>query len=71
MNYPQRGARAAPAHGLRITTLRSEKENLFVFNDATGLGLGLGSYFASHAPSHTPPLLATLLSHNIPFPRVH
>jgi len=36
-----------------------------------GLGLGLGSHFASHAPSHAPPLLATLLSHNIPFPRVH
>jgi hypothetical protein len=35
------------------------------------LGLGLGSHFASHAPSHAPLLLATLLSHNIPFPRVH
>jgi hypothetical protein len=36
-----------------------------------GLGLGLGSHFSSHAPSHAPLLLATLLSHNIPFPRVH
>ena len=36
-----------------------------------GLGLGLGSHSSSHAPSHAPFLLATLLSHNIPFPRVH
>ena len=36
-----------------------------------GLGLGLGSHFSSHAPSHAPLLLATLLSHNLPFPRVH
>jgi hypothetical protein len=36
-----------------------------------GLGLGLGSHFVSHAPSHAPLLLATLLSHNVPFPRVH
>jgi hypothetical protein len=36
-----------------------------------GLGLGLGSNSSSHAPSHAPLLLATLLSHNIPFPRVH
>jgi hypothetical protein len=35
-----------------------------------GLGLGLGSHSSSHAPSHDPLLLA-LLSHNIPFPRVH
>ena len=32
-----------------------------------GLGLGLGSHYSSHAPL----LLATLLSHNIPLPRVH
>ena len=32
-----------------------------------GLGLGLGSHSSSHAPL----LLATLLSHNIPLPRVH
>ena len=31
-----------------------------------GLGLGLGSHSSSHAPL----LLATLLSHNIPLPRV-
>jgi hypothetical protein len=37
----------------------------------SGLGLGLGSHSSSHAPSHAPLLLATLLSHNIPFPRVH
>jgi hypothetical protein len=36
-----------------------------------GLGLGLGSHSSSHTPSHDPLLLATLLSHNIPFPRVH
>jgi hypothetical protein len=36
-----------------------------------GLGLGLGSHSSSHAPSHAPLLLATLLSHNIPLPRVH
>jgi hypothetical protein len=36
-----------------------------------GLGLGLGSHLSSHAASHAPLLLATLLSHNIPFPRVH
>jgi hypothetical protein len=36
-----------------------------------GLGLGLGSHSSSHAPSHAPLLFATLLSHNIPFPRVH
>ena len=36
------------------------------------LGLGFGSHFSSHAPSHVPLLLlATLLSHNIPLPRVH
>jgi hypothetical protein len=32
-----------------------------------GLGLGLGSHSSSHAPL----LFATLLSHNIPLPRVH
>jgi hypothetical protein len=37
-----------------------------------GLGLGLGSHFSSsHAPPHAPLLLATLLSHNITFLRVH
>ena len=36
-----------------------------------GLGFGLGSHSSSHAPSHAPLLLATLLSHNIPVPRVH
>jgi hypothetical protein len=36
-----------------------------------GLGLGLGSHSSSHASSHAPLFLATLLSHNIPFPRVH
>jgi hypothetical protein len=36
-----------------------------------GLGLGLGSHSSSHAPPHAPLLLATLLSHNIPFPRIH
>jgi hypothetical protein len=37
-----------------------------------GLGLGLGLvHTPPHAPSHAPLLLATLLSHNIPFPRVH
>jgi hypothetical protein len=35
-----------------------------------GLDLGLGSHFSSHAPSHAPLLLATLISHNLPFPRV-
>jgi len=35
------------------------------------LGLGLGAHFAPHAPSCAPLFLATLLSHNIPFPRVH
>jgi hypothetical protein len=35
------------------------------------LGFGLGSHSSLHAPSHAPLLLATLLSHNIPFPRVH
>jgi hypothetical protein len=38
---------------------------------ALGLGLELGSHSSSHAPSHAPLLLATLLSQNIPFPRVH
>jgi hypothetical protein len=36
-----------------------------------GLGLELGSHSSSHAPSHAPLILATLLSHNIPFPHVH
>jgi hypothetical protein len=36
-----------------------------------GLGLGLGSHSSSHAPSHALLLLATLLSHNIPFSRVN
>jgi hypothetical protein len=39
-----------------------------------GLGLGLGSHSSSHAPPHASlqlHLLANLLSHNIPFPRVH
>ena len=36
-----------------------------------GLGLGLGSRSSSHAPSHAPLLLAALLSHDIPLPRVH
>jgi hypothetical protein len=37
-----------------------------------GLGpsLGLGSHSSSQAPSHALLLLATLLSHNIPFPHV-
>jgi len=36
-----------------------------------GLGLGFGAHFSAHAPSRDPHLPATLLSHNIPFPRVH
>ena len=36
-----------------------------------GLGLGLGLPVGSHSSSHAPLLLATLLSHNIPLPRVH
>ena len=36
-----------------------------------GLGLGLGLGLSSHSSSHAPLLLATLLSHNIPLPRVH
>jgi hypothetical protein len=36
-----------------------------------GLGLGLGLHYFLPAPSHASLLLATLLSHNIPFPRVH
>jgi hypothetical protein len=36
-----------------------------------GLCLGLGLGFGSHSSSHAPLLLATLLSHNIPLPRVH
>ena len=36
-----------------------------------GLGLGLGLGWDSHSSSHAPLLLATLLSHNIPLPRVH
>jgi hypothetical protein len=35
------------------------------------LGLGLGLGLSSHSSSHAPLLLATLLSHNIPLPRVH
>ena len=35
------------------------------------LGLGLGLGLGSHSSSHAPLLLATLLSHNIPLPRVH
>jgi len=38
---------------------------------ALGLELELGSHSSSHVPSHAPLLLATLLSHNIPFPRDH
>jgi hypothetical protein len=34
------------------------------------LGLGLGLGLGSHSSSHAPLLLATLLSHNIPLPRV-
>jgi hypothetical protein len=40
------------------------------FVSGLGLCLGLGSHSSSHAPPHAPLLLATLLSHNIPFPRV-
>jgi len=36
-----------------------------------GLVLGLGLGLGSHSSSHAPLLLATLLSHNIPLPRVH
>ena len=36
-----------------------------------GLGLGLRLGLGSHSSSHAPLLLATLLSHNIPLPRVH
>ena len=36
-----------------------------------GLGLGLGLRLGSHSSSHAPLLLTTLLSHNIPLPRVH
>ena len=35
------------------------------------LGVGLGLGLGSHSSSHAPLLLATLLSHNIPLPRVH
>jgi hypothetical protein len=35
------------------------------------LGVGLGLGLGSHSSSHAPLLLATLLSHNISFPRVH
>jgi hypothetical protein len=35
------------------------------------LGVGLGLGLGSHSSSHSPLLLATLLSHNIPLPRVH
>jgi len=35
-----------------------------------GLGLGLRLGLGSHSSSHDPLLLATLLSHNIPLPRV-
>jgi hypothetical protein len=38
---------------------------------ACQLGLGLGLGLGSHSSSHAPLLLATLLSHNIPLPRVH
>ncbi len=36
-----------------------------------GFGLGLGLGLGSHSSSHTPLLLTTLLSHNIPLPGVH
>ena len=36
-----------------------------------GLGLDLGLGLGSHSSSHTPLLLTTLLSHNIPLPDVH
>jgi hypothetical protein len=35
------------------------------------LGVGLGMGLGSHSSSHAPLLLATLLSHTIPLPRVH
>jgi hypothetical protein len=35
------------------------------------LGVGLGLGLGSHSSSHVPLLLATLLSQNIPLPRVH
>jgi len=36
-----------------------------------GFGSGIGIGLGSHSSSHAPLLLATLLSHNIPLPRVH
>ena len=53
---------------IEVTPLSATSAELVL---GLGLGLGLVSHSSSHAPSHAPLLLATLLSHNIPFPRVH
>jgi hypothetical protein len=49
----------------------SEAMPLSVTSVELGLGLGLVLGLGSHSSSHAPLLLATLLSHNLPLPRVH
>jgi hypothetical protein len=54
-----------------LPRLRLFQRHLRSLGLGLGQGLGLDSHSSSHAPSHAPLLLATLLSHNIPFPLVH
>jgi hypothetical protein len=54
-----------------LPRLRLFQRHLRSLGLGLGQGLELGSHSSSHAPSHAPLLLATLLSHNIPFPRVY
>ena len=67
-------------YGTELDSVTLKRVGLFCFptkhSTNTGLlrltsGLGLGLGLGSHSSSHAHLLLATLLSHNIPLPRVH